>query len=324
MRIEGSSARRSTRASGAGATGTPGPVRAHPARTTPTSSQGSARAAGILALGTLARGPPLVEAPRPVSRRGRVPDRAARAPLPRLRRAAPRPLEPPRAAADRRARRREPVPGVLSAGGSPLLRRLCRLRAGRRLAPRPAQARARRARLPRLLRGDAVPALHGARHAARSPRAVAGCGGRGHRRGRRRPLLPRRVVRRVRMTVPTPLIVLAGLLLVALILRLLVPSGVFTLSVGGTVGGTGVLGTSDLAKRADALVAEHFAANYAGDTSKLPQALGALLGPLRQLLASEGVQLDRQKLLTVVMVSAAKHRIATPAELQAAFDLLPP
>ena len=59
------------------------------------------------------------------------------------------------------------------------------------------------------------------------------------------------------MTVPTPLIVLAGLLLVALILRLLVPSG-------------------------------------------------------------------RQKLLTVVMVSAAKHRIATPAELQAAFDALPP
>ena len=126
------------------------------------------------------------------------------------------------------------------------------------------------------------------------------------------------------MTVPTSLIVLAGLLLVALILRLLVPSGVFTFSVGGTVGGTGVLGTSDLAKRADALVAEHFAANYAGDTSKLPQALGALLGPLRQLLASEDVQLDRQKLLTVVMVSAAKHRIATPAELQAAFDLLPP
>ena len=52
--------------------------------------------------------------------------------------------------------------------------------------------------------------------------------------------------------------------------------------------------------------------------------LGALLGPLRQLLASEGVQLDRQELLTVVMVSAAKHRIATPADLQAAFDLLPP
>jgi len=63
------------------------------------------------------------------------------------------------------------------------------------------------------------------------------------------------------MTVPPPLIALAGLLLVALILRLLVPSGVFTFSVGGTVGGTGVL---------------------------------------------------------------AKHRIATPAELQAAFELLPP
>ena len=126
------------------------------------------------------------------------------------------------------------------------------------------------------------------------------------------------------MTVPTPLIVLAGLLLVALILRLLVPSGVFTFSVGGTVGGTGVLGESDLAKRADALVAEHFAASYAGDTSKLPQVLAALLEPLRQLFASGGVQLDRQKLLTVVMVSAAKHRIATPAELQAAFALLPP
>ena len=126
------------------------------------------------------------------------------------------------------------------------------------------------------------------------------------------------------MTVPTPLIVLAGLLLVALILRLLVPSGVFTFSVGGTVGGTGVLGKSDLAKRAEALVAGHLAANYVGDTSNLPQVLGALLEPLRQLFASEGVQLDRQKLLTVVMVSAAKHRIARPAELQAAFELLPP
>ena len=122
----------------------------------------------------------------------------------------------------------------------------------------------------------------------------------------------------------TEFIVLAGLLLAALVLWLVVPSGVFTFSLGATAGGMGVLGKSDLAKRADALVAEHFAANYAGDTSKLPQALGALLGPLRQLLASEGVQLDRQKLLTVVMVSAAKHRIATPAELQAAFDLLPP
>ena len=126
------------------------------------------------------------------------------------------------------------------------------------------------------------------------------------------------------MTVPTEFIVLAGLLLVALVLCLLVPSGVFTFSVGGTVGGTGVLGKSDLAQHADALVAGHFAASYAGDTSKLPQVLGPLLEPLRQLFASEGVQLDRQKLRTVVMVSAAKHRIATPAELQAAFDLLPP
>src|SRR5437016_1585989 len=57
MRIEGSSARRSTSTSGAGATGRPGPVRAHPARTTPTSSQGRARAAGILALSLLARAP---------------------------------------------------------------------------------------------------------------------------------------------------------------------------------------------------------------------------------------------------------------------------
>src|SRR5439155_19522046 len=57
MRIEGSSARRSTRASGAVATGRPGPVRAHPARTTPTSSQGRAHAAGILTLSLLARAP---------------------------------------------------------------------------------------------------------------------------------------------------------------------------------------------------------------------------------------------------------------------------
>jgi len=126
------------------------------------------------------------------------------------------------------------------------------------------------------------------------------------------------------MTVPTQLIVLAGLLLIALILWLLVPLGVFTFSVGATAGGMGVLGKSDLAQRADALVAEHFAANYGGDASTLPQVLGAVLEPLRQLFASEGAQLDRQKLLTVIMVSAAKHRIATPAELQAAFDLLPP
>ena len=77
------------------------------------------------------------------------------------------------------------------------------------------------------------------------------------------------------MTVPTSLIVLAGLLLVALILRLL-------------------------------------------------QVLGTLLEPLRQLFASAGVQLDRQKLLTVIMVSAAKHQLASPADLQAAFNLLPP
>ena len=126
------------------------------------------------------------------------------------------------------------------------------------------------------------------------------------------------------MTVPTEFIVLAGLLLAALVLWLVVPSGVFTFSLGATAGGMGVLGRSDLAKRADALVAEHFAASYAGDTSKLPRVLGALVEPLRQLFASEGVQLDRQKLLAVVMVSAAKHRIATPADLQAAFDLLPP
>ena len=126
------------------------------------------------------------------------------------------------------------------------------------------------------------------------------------------------------MTVPTEFIVLAGLLLAALVLWLVVPSGVFTFSLGATAGGMGVLGKSDLAKRADALVAGHFAASYAGDTSKLPQVLAALLEPLRQLFASGGVQLDRQKLLTVVMVSAAKHRIATPAELQAAFALLPP
>ena len=126
------------------------------------------------------------------------------------------------------------------------------------------------------------------------------------------------------MTVPTQLIVLAGLLLIALILWLLVPLGVFTFSVGATAGGMGVLGKSDLAQRADALVAEHFAANYGGDASTLPQVLGAVLEPLRQLFASEGAQLDRQKLLTVIMVSAVKHQLASPADLQAAFNLLPP
>src|SRR5437879_11702138 len=57
--MERSSARRATRTSGAGggATRRPGPVRPHPARTTPTSSQGRARAAGILALSLLARAP---------------------------------------------------------------------------------------------------------------------------------------------------------------------------------------------------------------------------------------------------------------------------
>jgi hypothetical protein len=126
------------------------------------------------------------------------------------------------------------------------------------------------------------------------------------------------------MTVPTQLMVLAVVLLVALVLRLVVPSGVFAFSVNAATGGMGILGNGDLAQRADALVAEHFAANYGGDSSKLPEVVGALLEPLRRLFASEGVQLDRQKLLTVVMVSATKHRIATPAQLKAACDLLPP
>src|SRR5207249_6473715 len=85
--------------------------------------QGRARAAGILALSLLASPrPPLVEAPRAVSGRCRVPDRTDRAPLARVCRVAPRPLEPPRAAADRRARRRERVPRALLAGGVRLLR----------------------------------------------------------------------------------------------------------------------------------------------------------------------------------------------------------
>ena len=125
------------------------------------------------------------------------------------------------------------------------------------------------------------------------------------------------------MSVPTEFIVLAGLLLVALVLWLVVPSGVFTFSVGATAGGMGVLGKSDVAQRAAALVADHFRANYGGDASKLPQVLGSLLEPLRSLFASEGIQLDRQQLLTVIMVSAAKHKVATPAVLKAAFDTLP-
>lgn len=126
------------------------------------------------------------------------------------------------------------------------------------------------------------------------------------------------------MSVPTEFVVLAGLLLVALILWFIVPSGVFTFSVGATAGGTGVLGKSDVAKRADALVADHFRTNYGGDASRLPQVLGSLLEPLRGLFASEGVQLDRKQLLTVIMVSAARHQLATPAEIEAVFDLLPP
>jgi len=125
------------------------------------------------------------------------------------------------------------------------------------------------------------------------------------------------------MSVPTEFIVLAGLLLVALVLWLVVPSGVFTFSMGATAGGMGVLGKSDVAQRAAALVADHFKANYGGDASKLPQVLGSLLEPLRSLFASEGIQLDRQQLLTVIMVSAAKHKVATPAALKAAFDTLP-
>ena len=110
------------------------------------------------------------------------------------------------------------------------------------------------------------------------------------------------------MTVPTPLIVLAGLLLVALILRLLVPSGVFTFSVGGTVGGTGVLGESDLAKRADALVAGHFAASYAGDTSKLPQVLAV---QWRDGLIADAV--DAQRLVDRGIQVRHLHRALAPA-----------
>src|SRR5437667_446816 len=61
MRIEGSSVRRSTRTSGA--TRRPGPVAAHPARTTPASSQGRARAAGIRAARRSRREPLLSKPP---------------------------------------------------------------------------------------------------------------------------------------------------------------------------------------------------------------------------------------------------------------------
>src|SRR5439155_1369427 len=61
MRIEGSSVWRSTRTSGA--TRRPGPVAAHPARTTPASSQGRARAAGIRAARRSRREPLLSKPP---------------------------------------------------------------------------------------------------------------------------------------------------------------------------------------------------------------------------------------------------------------------
>ena len=55
----------------------------------------------------------------------------------------------------------------------------------------------------------------------------------------------------------------------------------------------------------------------------VPTPLLVLAGPLLIALILR-LLLDRQKLLTVVMVSAAKHQIATPTELQVAFELLPP
>ena len=117
--------------------------------------------------------------------------------------------------------------------------------------------------------------------------------------------------------------ILVLLLVVAAILWLIVPSGVFTFGLNTTLGGTGGIGTGDLAPRADELVANHFRANYGGNPATLPQVIGTLLPPLRQLFASAGVQLDRDKLRTVILVSTAKHGIATPAEVNAAFDRVP-
>ncbi len=120
-----------------------------------------------------------------------------------------------------------------------------------------------------------------------------------------------------------PLEIIAGLLVVALILWLIVPSGVFTFNINTTLGATGGIGVGDVAVKADELIATHFRANYGGDLAKLPEVIGGLLEPLRALFASSGVQLDREKLRTVILVSTAKHNLAPPGEVNTAFDRVP-
>jgi hypothetical protein len=112
-------------------------------------------------------------------------------------------------------------------------------------------------------------------------------------------------------------------LLILFVLRYVLGSGVFsfTINLGGT--GMGTLGGGDLAEKADALVASHFTANYGGDPARLPDVIGALMGPLEQLFATRGARIDRKQLKTVILVAAVRHKVAGLDELRSALDLVP-
>ena len=84
--------------------------------------------------------------------------------------------------------------------------------------------------------------------------------------------------------------------------------------------GPAVPGTNQarILESAHAMVGEYLRANYSGDPGHLAIALGGLLPRLRELVVSHGVEPQREVLLALLEVSAARHRVASARQIREA------
>jgi hypothetical protein len=105
--------------------------------------------------------------------------------------------------------------------------------------------------------------------------------------------------------------VATDLIIVTLVLRRMAPVLQLLQLTGGA-------NRSQLLKQAHDLVGEYLRANYSGDVAQLPTALSGLMAKLRDLLRSQGVEVDPATLRGLVEIAAAKQRIATLREIREA------
>jgi hypothetical protein len=101
------------------------------------------------------------------------------------------------------------------------------------------------------------------------------------------------------------------LILVTLVLRRMSPVLQLLQQAGGA-------NRSQLLKSAHDLVGEYLRANYSGDLAQLPGVLNGLMSKLRDLLRSQGVELDPATLKALVEIAAAKQRVATLQQIREA------